>query len=142
LGHVRATVKGRVDVIQSQDGARELRDYKTMDIEDGKSEADRAALEESAFQIRTYALGEKELGRPVAKASVALLHSGAVLPIPIGGTELGSTRQAAQDAVEGILLGRFPGKPGVQCNGCDFKSICPHCDKSVKGAAQKKRAAS
>lgn len=141
LGNVRATVKGRVDVIHSPDGARELRDYKTADLEDGKNEANRAALEESAFQIRTYAIGEGELARPVDKASVALFQSGTVMPISIDESDLQRTRQQAQDAVEGILAREFPGRPGTPCKGCDFQMICPHCDKSVKKAILKKRAA-
>lgn len=142
LGNVKATVKGRVDVIHSPDGTRELRDYKTMDIEDGKKGEDKTALEDSAFQIRTYAIGESELARPVGKASVAFLHSGTVMPIPIGENDLQRTRQEAQEAVEGILAGAFPGRPGAQCKGCDFKMICPHCDRSTKKAVPKKRTAS
>jgi DNA helicase II / ATP-dependent DNA helicase PcrA len=142
LGNVRATVKGRVDVIHSPDGARELRDYKTMDMEDGESVEDKAALEDAAFQIRTYAIGERELSRPVGKASVAFLHSGTLMPISIRESDLERTRQQAQEAVEGILAGEFPGRPGAPCKGCDFKMICPHCDKSAKKALLRKRTAS
>lgn len=138
FGNVMATVKGRVDVIHAPDGSRELRDYKTMDLGDAKKEKQREALEDSTFQIQTYALGERALERPVAKASVAFLNSGSLEPVPITENDLALARDGAVAAVEGILSGQFPGKPGAQCKKCDFKVICRYCDKSAKVGAKKK----
>lgn len=135
-GTVVATVSGRVDTIIAPDGQRELRDYKTLDLENASAIQRRSATEDASFQIRTYAVGERELGRPVEKASIAFLHTGEVSEVKIGEADLAATRFDAKNAVEGIISRRFPGTPGRHCRGCDFKAICRFCDKSALGGNQ------
>lgn len=142
FGNVSATIRGRVDVIHTPDGSRELRDYKTMDIENGEREEEQAALDDAEFQIRTYAMGEKALGRPVARASVAFLHSGNVQPVMISDETLEAACNQARVAVEGILSAEYPGNPGKHCAACDFKAICSYCPKATRSTKAKRRAAS
>ena len=69
-----ANIVGRVDVIMHKDkvGELEVRDY--------KSSEEVTTAEESAFQVRLYALGLKKIGKNITAGSLAFLDKAEIRP--------------------------------------------------------------
>jgi DNA helicase-2/ATP-dependent DNA helicase PcrA len=116
-----ATVSGRVDVIISKEGQRELRDYKTAD--------DPRSSEEASVQLRLYALGLSEIGQPVAGASIANLVDNVLVPVSTTVEDLSQAKSIAESAIEGIFSQRFEGNPCQFCESCDYAKICHYRSK-------------
>lgn len=120
----KATVSGRVDVILGQKGERELRDYKTAN----DPEDENRTLDEASLQLHIYALGLKEIGQDVTRASVAHItekqKSKQLSQVALDGISLEKARKKAAEAISGILAGQFDGIPCVFCKDCDYNAIC------------------
>ncbi|MEW6664104.1 MAG: ATP-dependent DNA helicase [Thermodesulfobacteriota bacterium] len=115
----KATITGRVDVIIKDGGQMEARDYKTSD--------EVTTPEESALQVTLYALGLRNIGKPVTRASVATLEEARITPIAISEQTIQRARQTAERSIDGIKNGRFEARPGQFCGSCDYSRICSSC---------------
>jgi len=118
------TINGRIDVIMTPKGERELRDYKTAH-EPGAGDADDpGSVREAEMQISLYALGERKLGRPVQKASVVFLKSGSLWPVPLDEQSLAEKERQALKAIGRLLNKDFTGTKCEFCGECDYQTIC------------------
>jgi len=118
-----ATLLGKVDVILDDEGALEVRDYKSIQ---GYSEEDEdiRTHEEAEVQVRLYALGLQSLGRNVDAGSVAYLGDGVVRDVAINEDTLGGARDIAENTINNIVNRVFNPCDGTNCNRCDFTTIC------------------
>lgn len=115
----KATITGRVDVIMRDHNDYEARDYKTSD--------EMTTEETSAFQVKLYTLGLRSIGRPVTKASVAVLEEGRVKSVDISDRSIAEAKALAEKAIESIHRGNFNPSPGQFCPHCDYSKICISC---------------
>jgi DNA helicase-2/ATP-dependent DNA helicase PcrA len=114
----QALVYGIVDVILRHDGETvEARDYKT-------TKADRYSNDEANFQIRLYSAGLKQMGYPVAFASIANLEEEEVRSIDISNNVLSSVVEETQGYILGIKTKDYTAKPSQYCRNCDYRDIC------------------
>ena len=125
--HVGETlVTGRIDRIDSRpDGSVAIVDYKT-----GKAR-DQENADES-LQLSLYAIAAKEKwGYTVG----ALIFHNLEENVPVITTrtesELLAARQRVEAAALGIADGVFAAKPGIHCNFCAYRSLCPEKEKRI-----------
>jgi DNA helicase-2/ATP-dependent DNA helicase PcrA len=123
-GKVQATVRGKIDVIITQEGEVEIRDYKTKDY---RTNGDDSLIEEVGLQVQLYAAGMKSLGRNVNKGSVAFIENKNVEDVPVSDYETKSAEEKAKEVIQAVLREkRFPPRAKEKpCSpDCDFKKIC------------------
>ena len=125
--HVGATtVGGRIDRIDRRpDGSVAIVDYKTGKARD-QEDAD------ESLQLSLYAIAAREKwGYDVG----ALIFHNLEENVPVITTrtegQLVAARSRVESAAQGIADGRFDAKPGIHCNFCAYRSLCPEKEKRI-----------
>ena len=125
--HVGATtVGGRIDRIDRRpDGRVAIVDYKTGKARD-QEDAD------ESLQLSLYAMAASEKwGYDVG----ALIFHNLEENVPVITTrsegQLVAARSRVESAAQGIADGRFDAKPGIHCNFCAYRSLCPEKEKRI-----------
>jgi DNA helicase-2/ATP-dependent DNA helicase PcrA len=111
-----ATIVGKVDVILKEDGSFEVWDYKTSDQV--------ITHEDSALQVRLYAMGLKNMGRNIERGSVASLDDARLIPVSVEDNDLENSKKTAEEIISKIKEGDFTAKPSDFCGQCEYSNIC------------------
>ena len=123
-------VAGRIDRIDARDdGSVTIVDYKT-----GKAR-DQESADES-LQLSLYALAAQEKwGYRVGALSFYNLEDNLPVITTRCEADLLAARNRVEDAAKGIAEGRFDAKPGMHCNFCAYRSLCPEKEKRLPQGA-------
>ena len=114
---------GRIDRIDPFEDGVEIIDYKTGST---KSQKDVDKDDQVAF----YALAAKDaLGMNPKKLTYYFLESGEQISTTRTPEHLQEKKESVQPIIDKISGGEFEAKPGMHCNWCDFKSVCPFAYK-------------
>ena len=120
-----ANIAGRVDVIirKNSDEEVEVRDY--------KSSEEVTTSDESAFQVRLYALGLGKIGRKVISGSLAFLDKNEIKPVTetdkkafVSEDLLEKAEEHATKSINKIKQYDFKARPSTFCKKCDYNKIC------------------
>ncbi|MCR4312334.1 MAG: ATP-dependent helicase, partial [Candidatus Uhrbacteria bacterium] len=114
-------VKGRIDRIDTCDGGYEIIDYKTGSPKDKLVWDDRR-------QLILYALALEQCFDPplqVKRCTYYYLESNTVVNFEPSQKEKEKLTQEILDTMEKIRTSSFAATPGMHCQYCDFKDICP-----------------
>jgi DNA helicase-2/ATP-dependent DNA helicase PcrA len=119
-------VVGRIDRIDSRpDDTVAIVDYKT-----GKAK-DQEAADES-LQLSLYAIAAQEKWQ--YKVGALIFHN-MEENVPVITTrdqgQLLAARQRVTKAAEGIANGVFEARPGIHCDFCSYRSLCPAKEKRI-----------
>ena len=123
IGEVK--LYGKIDRIDPlEDGGVEIVDYKTGSTKDQKS-IDRDD------QVTFYAIGAGEgLGMEPKKLTYYFVESGEVFSTSRTKKQLDEKKREIMEVAAKIQSGEFEATPGMHCNWCDFKDVCPFAWKS------------
>lgn len=115
---------GYIDRIDKlPEGGVEIIDYKTGNPRDQK------AVDKDA-QVTFYAIAAKEaLGQDPKKLSLYFLESGEKISTTRTEKQLEEKKEEVGGAVKKIKGGDFEANPGMHCNWCSYKDICPFANK-------------
>jgi DNA helicase-2/ATP-dependent DNA helicase PcrA len=119
-------VAGRIDRIDRRaDGSVAVVDYKTGKARD-QEDAD------ESLQLSLYAIAAREKwGYNVG----ALIFHNLAENVPVITTrteaQLVGARGRVEAAAQGIADGKFEAKPGMHCNFCSYRSLCPVKEKRI-----------
>jgi RecB family exonuclease len=115
---------GRIDRIDSLDGnSVEIIDYKTGTPKNQK-EVDNDS------QVTIYAIAAKEaLGYDPKLLSLYFVETGEKLTTTRTPEQLNDMKTEVHEVLEKMRKGEYAATPGMQCNWCDFKDICPFAYK-------------
>jgi DNA helicase II / ATP-dependent DNA helicase PcrA len=124
LGEI--TVVGRIDRIDARaDGTVSVIDYKT-----GKARDQESANE--SLQLSLYAIAaEEKWGYKVGALVFYNLEDNVPVSTARSDADLLDARQRVQKAAEGIAAGNFDARPGMHCDFCAYRSLCPAREKRV-----------
>ena len=116
-------LRGTIDLLFEEGGERILLDYKTDRVRPGREEE---AARRHAAQLRIYAAGLAQSGRPADRAVVFYLRTGQPVDIDIGEPALNGALRLAHrffSAQEGM---EFELRPGPHCRFCPhYQAECP-----------------
>ena len=124
LGEI--TVVGRIDRIDSRpDGTVAIVDYKTGNARD-QEDAD------ESLQLSLYAIAAQEKwGYKVGALIFQNLQENFPVITTRSESELIAARNRVEDAAQSIADGVFNAKPGIHCNFCAYRSLCPEKEKRI-----------
>jgi RecB family exonuclease len=125
--HVGPTsVVGRIDRIDRlPDGHVAIVDYKSGKARD-QEDAD------ESLQLSLYAIAAREKwGYTVGPLIFHNLEGNVPVITTRTETELLVARQRVESAAQGIASGDFRAKPGMHCNFCAYRSLCPEKEKRI-----------
>lgn len=66
----------------------------------------------------------KILGKSVSSGSIAYVEDARVDPVPVSSEEVDSVRVLVEGIIDEITEGKFPARPGKQCERCDYFPVC------------------
>ena len=120
------TVVGRIDRIDSRpDGTVAVVDYKTGKARD-QEDAD------ESLQLSLYAIAAREKwGYKVGTLSFHNLEENVPVFTTRSESDLVAARARVEDAAKKIAEGKFDAKPGIHCNFCAYRSLCPEKEKRI-----------
>jgi DNA helicase II / ATP-dependent DNA helicase PcrA len=115
---------GRIDRIDKlPDGSIEIIDYKTGAVKPQK-EVDKD------MQVALYALAAKEaLNLDPKTLSYYFVEDGQKLSTTRTPEQMEEMKEEVKRVISLIKKGSFEANPGMQCNWCDYKDICPYAFK-------------
>jgi DNA helicase-2/ATP-dependent DNA helicase PcrA len=120
------SVVGRIDRIDRRpDGSAAIVDYKT-----GKAR-DQENADES-LQLSLYAIAANEMwGYTVGALIFYNLEENVAVTTTRNEAQLLGARSRVEAAARGIADGKFVAKPGMHCNFCAYRSLCPEKEKRL-----------
>jgi DNA helicase-2/ATP-dependent DNA helicase PcrA len=120
------TVSGRIDRIdRREDGTVAIVDYKTGKAKD-QEDAD------ESLQLSLYAIAAREKwGYDIGALVFYNLQENVSVTSMRSEPQLLAARQRVEAAAQGIAAGAFEAKPGIHCNFCAYRSLCPEKEKRL-----------
>jgi DNA helicase-2/ATP-dependent DNA helicase PcrA len=120
------SVVGRIDRIDRRpDGSVSIVDYKTGKARD-QEDADQS------LQLSLYAIAAKQKWEYSVGALIFYnLEENVAVTTSRTEAQLLGARNRVEDAAQGIADGIFEAKPGMHCNFCAYRSLCPEKEKRI-----------
>ena len=82
------------------------------------------------LQVALYAIGAKEaLGLEPKLLTFYFLESGKKVSTTRTEKQLKAEKEKVGEIIDKIKSGKFEATPGMHCNWCDYKNICPYAYK-------------
>ncbi len=118
---------GRIDRIDHIDGEGE----KVVEIIDYKTGQPKSQKDvDNDMQVAIYAIGAKEgLGYEPKSLSLYFLEADQKMTTTRTAEDLEKTKEKLKESITKIKAGNFDPTPGMHCNWCDFRNICPFAYK-------------
>jgi DNA helicase II / ATP-dependent DNA helicase PcrA len=119
-------VTGRIDRIDRRsDGSVDVVDYKT-----GKARTKEDA--DKSLQLSLYAIAAQEKwGYKVGSLIFHNLEENVPVATARSEVDLLAARARVEDAAQKIAAGEFDAKPGIHCNFCAYRTLCPEKEKRI-----------